>query len=141
MILVVDDDADVVFFLKRVLEREGYSVAEAYSGEECLSKLSEVHPKLVILDIMMPGLDGWEVCRRIKENPRTNSIPVLMVSVKKDDEDVKNSMEYARADGHLGKPIDLKRLTVAVKDLLETKAPGQPPPSTGNSPGSSGQAF
>lgn len=124
MILVVDDDADVVFFLKAFLEKEGYSVAGAYSGEECLSKLSEMRPKLILLDIMMPGLDGWEVCRKIKGNPQTNAVPVLMVSVKKDDEDVKKSLEYALADGHLGKPIDLERLNIAVEDLLEKKPPG-----------------
>ncbi|MFH1774004.1 MAG: response regulator [Methanobacteriota archaeon] len=65
-IMVVDDDPDHVFVLKIALRREGYEVAEAYSGTECLNKISHVKPDLVILDIMMSDMNGWDVCKRIR---------------------------------------------------------------------------
>ena len=117
-IMVVDDDPDHVFVLKIALRKEGYDVAEAYSGKECLSKIAKVKPDLVIVDIMMPDMDDWEVCKKIKENPLTSLIPVSMLSVRKEEEDIRKSFEYAHADEHMCKPIELGKLVSTVAGLL-----------------------
>lgn len=117
-ILVVDDDRDVVLLLKRFLQRSGYEVIEAFSGEECLDIIKKSKPDFIILDIIMPGTDGWEVCKQIKENDETTSIPVSMLSVKRDPEDVEKSLVYARADEHLTKPVDLFKLIKTVERFI-----------------------
>jgi DNA-binding response OmpR family regulator len=116
--MVVDDDEDTTFMLRMMLKKEGYNVAEARSGEECLDKFEAVRPELIILDIMMPGTNGWEVCRRIKERELRISVPISMLSVRKDEEDIKRSLEYAHADAHIGKPVDIKELLATVERLL-----------------------
>jgi len=117
-IMIVDDDPDIIYILKTLLRREGYYVIEAYSGEECLYKVEETSPDLILLDIMMPGIDGWEVCRRIKENRITSSILVSILSIRREGEDIEKSFKYSHADGHLKKPIDMEELLSTVKTLL-----------------------
>lgn len=119
-IMVVDDDPDHVFVLKVALRREGYEVAEVHGGKECLSRITELKPDLVLMDIIMPDMNGWDVCKKIKEDPLTSSIPVSMLSVRRDEDDVKRSLEYAHADEHLCKPIELGKLISAVEVLLTT---------------------
>jgi DNA-binding response OmpR family regulator len=119
-IMVVDDDPGIVFILKTRLTREGYEVIEAYTGEECLQKIEEVKPDLVLLDTAMPDINGWEVCKRIKENQLTSSIPIAMLSIRDYEEDKKKSFEYAHADEHLIKSIYLHREVMdTVNTLLE----------------------
>jgi CheY-like chemotaxis protein len=109
--MIVDDDPDVVYIYKKVLERAGHRVIDAHNGRECLKKLRQDRPCLIFLDIMMPGMDGWEVCRRIKEDQKTKDIAVIMVSVLDDKEDIKKSLEYAHADAHISKfSVDLGKL-------------------------------
>jgi CheY-like chemotaxis protein len=96
LILVVDDEADITLILRRILFKKGYTVKEAQSGEECLEILDKVRPDLIFMDIMMPGLDGWETTRRLKQNPKTRDIPISMLSVKSKLEDL------ARAGPHPG---------------------------------------
>ncbi|MDI6655721.1 MAG: response regulator [Candidatus Hydrothermarchaeota archaeon] len=118
-IMVVDDDPDMRLVLRCLLEREGYKVLEAENGEKCLREAEKKKPDLILLDIMMPGLDGWEVCRMLKESPATASIPVSMLSVRKEEEDVKKSFEYAHADAHLGKPVKSEELISTVERLFQ----------------------
>lgn len=118
-IMVVDDEPDAIFILKTLLSREGYEVIAAQDGEECLQKLGEVKPDLILLDVMMPDIDGWEVSKRVKENQSTSSIIVLILSVRGSEEDKKRSFEYAHADGHLTKPIDSKEIISTVKAFLK----------------------
>lgn len=115
-IMVVDDDPDIIFILKTLLKREGYKIVEASGGADCIKKLKK-KIDLVLLDLMMPDMDGWETCRRIKENPDTKSIPVSILSVKGDDADLKKSREYAHADGHLVKPINYRELLKTIGAL------------------------
>jgi CheY-like chemotaxis protein len=117
-IMIVDDEPDVAYILKTVLVKEGYKVIEASNGKECLEKVKEEKPKLILLDIMMPDINGWEVCKEIKENPSTSYIPVSMLSIKGDDEDKKKSFEYAHADEHLTKPINFEEVISTVETLL-----------------------
>ena len=81
-ILVVDDSPFIVDVFVTMLERGGYRTVAAYGGEECLEILKTVTPDLILLDIMMEPVDGWETLERIKENPRTKDIPVLMLTAK-----------------------------------------------------------
>lgn len=118
MILIVDDEDDILFILKNVLSRKGYNVKEAYSGEECLELVKKDKPDLIFMDIMMPGIDGWEAARKIKTDPETSDIPISMLSVKCDSEDLKRSREYAGADEHLCKPLDFNQLLSTVETLL-----------------------
>lgn len=118
-IMVVDDDPDMRLVLRRLLEREGYKALEAENGEKCLREAEEKKPDLILLDIMMPGMDGWEVCRMLKESPSTKSIRVLMLSVRNEEEDIEKSFKYAYADAHLGKPVKTEELISTVERLLQ----------------------
>ncbi|RMF88958.1 MAG: response regulator [Methanobacteriota archaeon] len=118
MVLVVDDEEDIVFILKNVLEKKGYVVKDASTGEECLEILKKEKPDLIIMDVMMPGIDGWETTRRIKTDERTKGIPVSILSVKSDPEDRRKSLEYSLADEHLSKPVDFDALLNTVELLL-----------------------
>lgn len=115
-ILVVDDDSDIRFIVSKLLQRKGHNTVEASNGLECLQRIRETDPDLVLLDIMMPDMSGWEVCKRIKE--ATPHLPVSMLSIKRDEKDIKRSLE-AGADGHLTKPIVRDEFLSAVQDLLE----------------------
>lgn len=119
IINVVDDDESTRFMLRLILEREGYDVVEAESGEECLEKVDHLKPDLILLDITMTGIDGWEVCRQIKERMPNIRLPISMLSARKTKEDIKRSIEYAHADAHIKKPIDRKELLDTVRILLE----------------------
>lgn len=92
-IMIVDDDAAVVYVVKLVLEHQGYEVVEAYSGGECLDKIREGKPDLVFLDVTMPGINGWGVLRKIKENEELGAIPVVMLTTKPLDAEVLKMME------------------------------------------------
>lgn len=118
-VLVVDDEEDIVFILKSVLSKKGYKVVEAFSGQEAIEKMTKEKPDLVILDIMMQDINGWEVCRKIKGDEKTKHTPVAMLSVLADARDKKRSMEYAGADMHLTKPIEFDKLLSMVASLTE----------------------
>lgn len=109
-ILVVDDEEDVIYIVKTVLSRHGYKIIEAKNGREALEKVRKEKVDAVILDIMMPDINGWEICREIKENEKTKDLPVIMLSVLRDFADKRKSLEYAKADYHLTKPIEFEML-------------------------------
>jgi CheY-like chemotaxis protein len=117
-IMIVDDNEDIIYLLKSMLEMDGYEVVGATSGEECLRRIGVEKPDLILLDIMMPGMDGWEVCREIKGGESYPHVPVSMLSVRKDPEDVSKSLQYAGADAHLSKPVNLDELKKTVTTLL-----------------------
>jgi CheY-like chemotaxis protein len=119
-ILVVDDNRDNVEILRALLESRGYVVAEAMDGKMALAKMEEVRPDLVLLDVMMPGMDGWQVCRTIKNHPEFASTKVVMVTAKGGFEDKFEGMR-AGADDYVVKPIDLKELTDKVARNLDAK--------------------
>lgn len=118
-IMVVDDEADMRFMVRKILENEGHEVIEAEAGKVALEKLKEVKPDLILLDVMMPGLDGWEVCKQIRENKETENITVTMLTVKSTDEDKVTSFDDGLADWHISKPFKKKRFVKTVKWLLE----------------------
>ena len=121
-ILVVDDIAQNVTLLHDLLVARGYSVATAATGEEGLAKLETESPDLVLLDVMMPGLSGYDVCRRIRENPRTALLPVVLVTALDPHAERVRGIE-AGADDFLSKPINVRGFLETVGAALE-KPPG-----------------
>ena len=119
-ILVVDDVEENVELLESLLSAEGYKVISAYGGESALEAVAKEDPDLVLLDIMMPTMDGYEVCRRIKADSATASIPVVMVTVLDELEDIEKGVE-AGTDDFLIKPINRIELLTRVKSLLNVK--------------------
>jgi len=116
-ILVVDDNDDVLMTYRIVLERLGYSVSVARDGKECLSKIEEEKPDLVLLDVRLPGLSGTEVCRQIKQKAITKDVPVVAITASMSGE-TKGRMAEVGADEFLLKPIDVSDLNRVVKKYL-----------------------
>jgi two-component system sensor histidine kinase/response regulator len=120
-ILIVDDTIDAVELLRKRLRSEGYDTAEAYDGEEGLKKVVEYNPDLILLDVMMPKIDGYEVCRRLKLDENTRYIPVIMLTAKSDVASKVIGLDIG-ADDYLPKPFDYKELSARVRSLLTIKA-------------------
>lgn len=122
-ILIVDDNHDNVEILCAFLESRGYRIASAYDGKNALAKLEEVRPALVLLDVMMPGMDGWQVCRTIKNHPDFGGTTrVVMVTAKGGFEDKFEGMRSG-ADDYVVKPIDLAELAQKVERNLAAGRP------------------
>jgi excisionase family DNA binding protein len=117
LVLIVDDDDRLREYVRVNLEMEGYSVREAASAEEGLSVLDEASPDLILLDVMMPGMDGWEMLRRVQERHGVGTIPVIMFSGKVDEESMREATERG-AQGFLGKGFDPTQLVDQAKTLL-----------------------
>ncbi len=115
-ILVVDDNKITTKLLRRYLEANGFEAKEAYDGVDCLEKVEERHPDAIVLDVMMPRMDGYETVKRLKENPATATIPVVIVTALNDVANQLKSIE-AGSDDFLSKPIEEKLLIAKVKLL------------------------
>lgn len=120
-ILIVDDAVDTVELLTKRFRSEGYDTSEAYNGEEALSKVPEYHPDLIVLDIMMPKIDGYEVCRTLKTDDSTKYIPILMLTAKGEVDYKVKGLDIG-ADDYMAKPFDYKELAARVRSLLSIKA-------------------
>lgn len=119
-ILVVDDEADIQQLVQLSLEREGYDVICAGTGEEAFDLAKSKLPELVVLDLMLPGMDGLEVCKLLKQNSRTAAIPIIMLSAKSQDTDIVTGLELG-ADDYVTKPFSTKVLVARVRRLLNRK--------------------
>lgn len=120
-ILIVDDAIDTVELLTKRFHSEGYDTSEAYNGEEALLKVPEYSPDLIVLDVMMPKIDGYEVCRRLKSDEKTKYIPVLMLTAKGEVDHKVRGLNVG-ADDYMSKPFDYKELSARVRSLLAIKA-------------------
>ena len=116
-ILVVDDEMYIVNILDFSLDSEGFEVVNAANGEEALRRAVEVMPDLIVLDIMMPKIDGFEVCRALKAKDETKDIPIILLTAKDRDADRKKGEEVG-ADGYMSKPFSPTRLVDLVRELL-----------------------
>jgi DNA-binding response OmpR family regulator len=114
-ILAIDDNPKLIEMLQLCLEREGYKVIVAYSGSEGLRKFQDSHPNLVILDIMMPDMDGWEICRSLRE--MSPHVPILILTVLKEKASVVRGLALG-ADGFLAKPFRPGELVARIQALL-----------------------
>ncbi len=124
-ILIVDDDEDVLLIVQTILDNAGYSAVLARNGREGVEKAIEDHPDLILLDVMMPELSGWEVCTTLKSAPETRHIPIAMLTVKSEIRDLITGMQVG-ADDYITKPFTRKKLLSTVKRLLEEKRQTSP---------------
>ncbi len=116
-ILVVDDEEHIVELLKFNLENNGYDVLTAYDGNEALRKTKEKLPDLILLDLMLPKIDGIEVCRELKLNNITNDIPIIMLTAKGEETDKVLGLEIG-ADDYITKPFSIRELMARIKSVL-----------------------
>lgn len=122
-ILVCDDERHIVRLIQVNLERQGYEVVTAYDGKEGLEKVKSEKPNLVVLDVMMPYMDGFEVLKSLRKDPETESLPVIMLTAKAQDKDVFEGYHYG-ADMYLTKPFNPMELVTFVKRITQgTDAP------------------
>ena len=122
-ILVVDDDKNILQLIKLYLEKEGFEVVEAMRGDDGLKLFDSKPPNLVMLDIMLPGMDGWQVCREIR---KTSNIPILMITAKDETFDKVLGLELG-ADDYITKPFDPKELIARTKAVLRRSQTSAPP--------------
>jgi two-component system alkaline phosphatase synthesis response regulator PhoP len=115
-ILVCDDERHIVRLIQVNLERQGYTVVTAFDGKEGLEKIRAEKPNLVVLDVMMPYMDGFEVLKNIRKEPETESLPVIMLTAKAQDKDVFEGYHYG-ADMYLTKPFNPMELVTFVKRI------------------------
>ena len=116
-ILVVDDEKDIVELVAYNLVREGYQVAKAYDGHQALQYIKENQPALVILDLMLPGINGFEICRMIRKKPDTEGLPIIMLTAKSDSVDKITGLEIG-ADDYITKPFNVRELVARVRAVL-----------------------
>ena len=118
-IMIVDDEKDIRVSVGQIFEVSGYEVIKAVDGNDCLNKLERGIPDLVILDIMMPGINGWDVAARIKENPKWNEIPIVFLTAKGDEMSI--GMGGLASEEYVVKPFDIIKLKERVEEILTTK--------------------
>jgi len=122
-ILAVDDEEDILELLRFNLTKEGFAVVCAASGEEALKAALSQRPDLILLDLLLPAMDGLEVARRLKSNPSTQEIPVIMVTAKGEEADIVAGLEVG-AEDYITKPFSRKVLIARVRAVLRRKASG-----------------
>jgi two-component system phosphate regulon response regulator PhoB len=116
-ILVVDDEEDILELVRYNLNKDGYKITSAMTGEDALKKARSETYDLIILDLMLPGIDGLEVTRKLKDNPKTRSVPVVMLTAKGEEADVVAGLELG-ADDYITKPFSPRILTARVRAVL-----------------------
>lgn len=116
-IMIVEDEEDILELIRYNLEKEGYSTICVESGEICLEKTRELMPDLILLDLMLPGIDGLRVCRILKSDSKTAHIPVVMVTAKGEESDIITGLEMG-ADDYLPKPFSPKVLIARIRSVL-----------------------
>ena len=123
-ILIADDDPQVVELVQAYLEREGFAVVVAADGESALERVARERPDLVVLDIMLPKLDGWAVCRRLREDPATRTIPIVMLTSRGEEMDRVLGLELG-ADDYVTKPFSPRELVARIKAVLRRTGDGK----------------
>ena len=120
-ILIVEDNIVILTMQKQIFEMEGYEIVTAQEGMDALKKIHQEHPDVVLLDVNIPGMNGFELCRQIKEDPNLQSIIVVMISaVYYSDEDAKKGMAMG-ADAYFTKPYENEVLQGKIKELIEKR--------------------
>jgi CheY-like chemotaxis protein len=116
-VLVVDDHPDAVNILTMILQKRGYQTVSAQDGVEALQKIQDESPELVLLDVMMPKMDGYDVCRAVKADPKTCHIPIVMLSARTDAASKERGLDLGAAD-YIAKPIDPAKTLEKIKKYL-----------------------
>jgi two-component system, OmpR family, alkaline phosphatase synthesis response regulator PhoP len=120
-ILVVDDEEDILELVRYNLVKEGYRVTAVASGEEALISARSVQPDIILLDLMLPGVDGLEVCRLLKHDPKTQHVPIIMLSAKGEEADIVSGLELGAAD-YITKPFSPRVLVARLRAVLRRRA-------------------
>jgi two-component system, OmpR family, alkaline phosphatase synthesis response regulator PhoP len=128
-ILVVDDEEDILELVSYNLTKEGYQVICVPSGEQALKRAREDNPDVVLLDLMLPGLDGLDVCRQLKHSPETSGIPIIMITAKGEDADIVSGLELG-ADDYVVKPFSPRVLLARIKKVLRRTKQDEPDDSS-----------
>lgn len=128
-ILLVDDEPSIIKMVGKRLEVEGFEVVVAMDGQEGLAKAQSEHPELIILDLMLPKLNGYEVCTMLKQDTRYQQIPIVLFTAKTQEKDEALGMECG-ANGYLRKPFRAQELLATIRGLLASSS-GTPQPSEG----------
>ncbi|MDR1621952.1 MAG: response regulator transcription factor [Synergistaceae bacterium] len=116
-VLVVDDEPAIVDLVRQLLLRRGYEVITAVDGDAALQMIYDAKPDLVVLDLMLPKLSGWEVCRRVKEDEEVRSTPILMLTARREDRDLVAGLELG-ADDYVKKPFSTAELSARISAIL-----------------------
>ena len=116
-VLVVDDEDSITLSLRHLMQREGYEVAVATDGEAALACVAKAVPDLILLDIMIPKRDGYDVCQTIRANPDWSAVKIVMVSAKGRDVEVEKGLALG-ADAYMTKPFSTRELAAMVRDLI-----------------------
>jgi DNA-binding response OmpR family regulator len=106
-VLIVDDNSDILWVVETILKRYGFEVLSTLKGEEVLAKTKKYNPQLILLDVFLSGIDGIEVCNRLKSTPETKNIPIIMFSAHTNSQDL---MKFCKADDFVAKPFDSNEL-------------------------------
>ena len=122
-ILCIEDESEMIDLMRLILERRGFRFVGAEGGQKGLDLLKEIHPDLVLLDLMMPGVDGWEVYRQIKADDELKDIPVIVVTAKAQSIDKVLGLHIARVDDYITKPFGPQQLVESITHVIE-KASG-----------------
>ena len=125
-IFAVEDEEDILDLIRHHLTKEGFVVATATNGLEAVKAVQRKPPDLILLDLMLPGLDGLEVCRQLKKDPKTAGVPILMVTAKDEESDVVTGLELG-ADDYIVKPFRMKELIARVRAALRRQRPALRP--------------
>jgi len=120
-ILCVEDEPETIELIKLILGRHGYEVLGAKTGIEALETMRREHPDLILLDLMLPGMDGWEVHRQMKADPQLHDIPVIVVTAKAQGIDRVLGLHVVKVDDYITKPFHVQELVEAVKRVLDAK--------------------
>ncbi|PKN92719.1 MAG: two-component system response regulator [Chloroflexi bacterium HGW-Chloroflexi-6] len=120
-ILCIEDEPDMIDLMRLIVSRRGYAFDSASGGEEGLRKVRETHPDLVLLDLMMPDLDGWEVYQQMKADEKTRNIPVIIVTAKAQSIDKVLGLQIAKVDDYIAKPFSPNELVESIQRVLSKK--------------------
>ncbi|NOX34484.1 MAG: response regulator [Deltaproteobacteria bacterium] len=119
-ILIVDDEEDIIELIKYNLKNEGYSILTAQTGEKAIKMAKEFHPDLMVLDLMLPGIDGLEVTKNLRNNNRTRHLPIVMLTAKGEESDIVTGLELG-ANDYISKPFSPKVLIARVRAILRRR--------------------
>ncbi len=118
IVVCIEDEPEMITLIKAILSRKGYDVTGAGTGREGLEVIERVRPDLVLLDLMMPGMDGWEVYQKLKANEITHSIPVIVVTAKAQSIDKMLGLHIAKVDDYIAKPFSPQELVESIEKVL-----------------------
>jgi two-component system response regulator VicR len=128
IVVCIEDEPEMITLIKAILSRKGYDVTGAGNGREGLEVIERVRPDLVLLDLMMPGMDGWEVYQKLKAGEATQNIPVIVVTAKAQSIDKMLGLHIAKVDDYIAKPFSPQELVESIEKVL-AKRKAEPAPT------------